>query len=204
MRTGEIEQFEQLLEESVAFHGHLCAGQVIGVRMSMLGLRLVGIADPKGRDRKKLHVIVEIDRCATDAIQSVTGCRFGKRSMNFKDFGIMAATFINFETSRAFRILASEDSRSMAQHYAPEIVDRYRQQVHAYTVMPEEALFVVQKVEVSIPATNLPGRPLSRVRCEMCGEWVQDGRELKDSGKTMCRSCGGQRYYRIVSPGTDK
>lgn len=198
MNPVESEQFEKLLEESVAFHGHLCAGQVIGVRMSMLGLNLLGIKDPKGSDRKKLYVFVEIDRCATDAIQSVTGCRFGKRSLHFKDFGIMAATFVNLDTSRAYRILATEESRNLAHKYAPEILDKYRQQMHAYKVMPEEELFIVQEVEVTIPDFDLPGRPLRRVSCHICGEWVQDGRDVGDEGTTICKSCNGQRYYRVL------
>ena len=198
MNPQESERFEKLLEESVAFHGHLCAGQVIGVRMSMLGLRLLGIEDPKGSDRKKLYVFVEIDRCATDAIQSVTGCRFGKRSLHFKDFGIMAATFVNLETSRAYRILATEESRNLAHQYAPEIIDKYRQQLRAYKLMPEDELFVVQEVEVTIPEFDLPGRPLRRVRCDICGEWVQDGRYVHLQEKTICKSCSGQRYYQVL------
>lgn len=199
MNHENFTPFETLLDESVSFHGHMCAGQVIGVRMSMLGLQLLGIEDPKGTDRKKLYVIVEIDRCATDAIQSVTGCRLGKRSMHFKDFGIMAATFVNLETSKAYRILATEESRSLAKKYAPEILDKYRQQLYAYKIMPLEELFIVQEVEVSIPQVDLPGRPLRRVCCDICGEWVQDGRDIEVNGKTLCKSCGGQRYYKELA-----
>lgn len=68
----------------------------------------------------------------------------------------------------------------------------------------EEAQFVLQEVEVTVSANDLRGRPLNLVRCEICGEWVQDDGKLEDTGKTMRRSCGGQRYWRIVSPGTDK
>src|SRR5512145_3034275 len=93
--------FEALLSESARIHGHLCAGQVLGVRMSMLGLREIGIGDPKGSDRKSLVVFVEMDRCATDAVQSVTGCSLGKRSMKFMDYGKMAATFLNLRTQMA-------------------------------------------------------------------------------------------------------
>ncbi len=69
-----MKSFEELLEEATRIHGHICAGQVIGVRMSMLALSHLKIVDPKGVDRKKLYVFIEIDRCATDAIQTVTGC----------------------------------------------------------------------------------------------------------------------------------
>ncbi len=190
-----MESFEELLEVSTRIHGHICAGQVIGVRMSMLGLEKIGIDDPKGRDRKKLYVLVEIDRCATDAIQSVTGCSLGKRSLRWMDFGIMAATFVNLETGRAVRITAREESRELAAKYCPEIEDKYRRQLAAYRVMPEEELFTVQEVRVEIPESDLPGPPRRRVQCEDCGDWVQDCREVEDNGRILCRACAGQRYY---------
>ncbi|MFA6464859.1 MAG: formylmethanofuran dehydrogenase subunit E family protein, partial [Desulfurivibrionaceae bacterium] len=104
-----METFEQLLEKSTKIHGHICAGQVIGVRMSMIGLREISIDDPKAQ-RKDFYVLVEIDRCATDAIQTVTGCSLGKRSLKWLDYGIMAATFVNLKTGKAVRITALEES----------------------------------------------------------------------------------------------
>ncbi|MDP2104949.1 MAG: formylmethanofuran dehydrogenase subunit E family protein, partial [Desulfobulbaceae bacterium] len=120
-----MESFETLLDKATAIHGHLCAGQVIGVRMAMLGLQHIGINDPKGVDRKKLYVLVEIDRCATDAIQTVTGCSLGKRSLKWVDNGIMAATFVNLESGQAVRILAREESREAAKKYRPDVTDKY-------------------------------------------------------------------------------
>ena len=79
------EPFDALLEQAEAAHGHMCAGQVLGVRMALLGLRILGIEDPLGADRKRLITYVEIDRCATDAIGLVTGCRLGKRTLKFRD-----------------------------------------------------------------------------------------------------------------------
>jgi len=116
---------EELLHESVKVHGHLCPGQVLGVRMSILGLKSIGIGDPKGRDRKSIIVFVEMDRCATDAVQSVTGCSLGHRTMKFMDYGKMAATFVNLETGKATRIIAREDSRDRAKEYCPGIGDKY-------------------------------------------------------------------------------
>src|SRR5512134_463242 len=101
--------FESLLNESVKIHGHLCPGQVLGVKMSMLGLREIGITDPKGKDRKSIIVFVEMDRCATDAVQSVTGCSLGHRTMKFMDYGKMAATFVNPKTKKAVRVVAKEE-----------------------------------------------------------------------------------------------
>lgn len=190
-----LPSFERLLDESVSLHGHLCAGQVIGVRMSMLALQRLGINDPKGQERKQLYVIVEIDRCATDAIQSVTGCSLGKRTMRHEDLGIMAATFINLKTSEAVRVTAREESRQFSKKYCPEIPDKYEQQLHAYKVMKEHELFTVQNVRVAIPEEDLPGKPLSRVVCTSCGDWVQDKREIMVDGKILCRGCAEGKYY---------
>ncbi|ADH85257.1 FmdE family protein [Desulfurivibrio alkaliphilus] len=193
-----MESFEQLLEKSTTVHGHICAGQVIGVRLAMIGLREIGIDDPRGSQRKDFYVVVEIDRCATDAIQSVTGCTLGKRSLKWLDYGIMAATFINLKTSQAVRITAREEARELARHYCPEIEDRYQQQLQAYRVMPEEELFTIQRVAVEVPAADLPGKPLRRVQCQQCHDWVQDCREVEQNGKILCRPCATGRYYRII------
>ena len=101
-----MQTFEALLREAEAAHGHLCAGQILGVRMAMLGCERLGIDDPKGADRKRLVTFVEIDRCATDAIAVVTGCRLGKRALKFRDWGKMAATFLDLSTGKAIRIAA--------------------------------------------------------------------------------------------------
>ncbi len=206
-RRPEMESFEQLLTESTRIHGHICAGQVIGVRMAMAGLDRIGITDPKKTERKKLYVLVEIDRCATDAIQSVTGCSLGKRSLRWLDFGVMAATFVNLDSGRAVRIVAREEARTLAESYCPEVEDKYQRQLQAYTVMPLDELFLFQEVEVKIPECALPGRPLRRVQCDQCGDWVQDCREREKDGRTLCRACDGERYYRVLDrtepqPGT--
>jgi formylmethanofuran dehydrogenase subunit E len=193
-----MESFDTLLDISTKIHGHICAGQVIGVRMAMLGLSLIGIDDPKGADRKKLYVLVEIDRCATDAIQSVTGCSLGKRSLRWVDFGIMAATFVNLETGKAVRITAREESRELSKKYYPELGNKYQQQLEAYKIMPEDELFAFQEVQVDIPECDMPGRPMRRVQCGECGDYVQDCREVEQDGKILCRACAGERYYRVV------
>ncbi|MEN8263382.1 MAG: FmdE family protein [Nitrospirota bacterium] len=190
--------FKKLLDISVKIHGHLCPGQVLGVRMSMHGLNLIGIADPKGKDRKSLIVYVEIDRCATDAIQSVTGCSPGKRSLKLLDFGKMAATFVNLKEDKAVRLIAKEESKNRAKNYFPEIEDKYKCQLEAYKVMPDEELFEWKQVKVEIPEEDMPGRPKRRIKCEKCGEHVQDNRDLNIDGKLMCKACAGEAYYKLM------
>ena len=193
-----MESFQKLLEDSIKIHGHLCAGQVIGVRMSMLGLEAIGIDDPKGADRKKLYVLVEIDRCATDAIQSVTGCSLGKRSLRWLDYGVMAATFVNLETGKAVRITAREESRGLSKNYFPTIEGKYDCQLEAYRIMPQQELFKIEHVKVDLAPEDMPGRPLRRVQCEECSDWVQDCREVRTEGKVLCRSCANGKYYKVI------
>jgi formylmethanofuran dehydrogenase subunit E len=189
--------FERLLGESVKVHGHLCAGQVLGVRMSTLGLKEIGILEPKGRDRKSIIVFVEMDRCATDAVQSVTGCSLGKRSMKFMDYGKMAATYMNLATGKAIRIVAREDSRQKAKGLFPEIEDKYAGQLEAYKLMSDEELFDVMGVTIKVAPEDMPGRPIRRVQCDSCSEHVQDMREVYRDGKVLCIPCAGNGYYEV-------
>jgi len=192
-----MKSLAEFLELAAQSHGHMCPGQVLGVRMAMRGLRELGFDDP-AKFRKRLVTFVEIDRCATDAVSLVTGCRLGKRSLKFLDYGKVAATFLDLETRRALRVLARDDSRAKAKSMFPEIAEESRRQLEAYKVMDEAELFVVENVEVNLPADDLPGRPRSRVTCDACGEGINDGRERRVNGRVLCRSCAGENYYRKV------
>ncbi len=197
-----MQSFATLLAESVKKHGHMCAGQVIGVRMAMLGCRLAGIHDPKLPEyRKKLMVFVEIDRCATDAIESVTGCRMGRRTLKFKDFGINAATFVNLDTRAAWRIISTESARSQARDYAPQAATPQLQQLEGYKIMPDELLFEVQQVIPKISEWDLPGPPRRHATCTRCGQMVRDGREKLVQTEVLCRPCAGEAYFQIVNAG---
>src|SRR5215203_3391043 len=105
-----METLDTLLNECERLHGHMCAGQLLGARMALLGCRAVGVEEPKGADRKKLIAWVEIDRCMADAVGAVTGARLGRRSLKYFDYGKVAATFLNTETGEAVRVVALEES----------------------------------------------------------------------------------------------
>src|SRR5215212_270962 len=121
MQTDYLSNLDSLIDECGSLHGHICPGQILGVRMAVLGCSLTGIEDPRGSDRKKLLVWVEIDRCVTDAVSAVTGVRLGKRSLKFLDYGKVAATFLNTETGEAVRVVALEESRRLADERHPEV-----------------------------------------------------------------------------------
>jgi len=190
-----METLDELLERAEHSHGHMCAGQVLGVRMAMLGCRSVGVNDPRGADKKSLLVFVEIDRCAADAINAVTGCRLGKRTLKYYDYGKLAATFVNTKTGEAIRIVALDDSRQSADRCFPEVDNKYERQLRAYKLLPDEQLFKTERVAVNVPREDQPGRPVSRVMCDECGEGINDRREISRGGRTLCRACAGEAYY---------
>jgi formylmethanofuran dehydrogenase subunit E len=191
-----MQTFEELLREAEIAHGHLCAGQILGVRMAMLGCERLGIEEPKGRDRKRLVTFVEIDRCATDAIAVVTGCRLGKRALKFRDWGKMAATFVDLTTDRAIRVAALESSKQRAR----QIEQKNEQQMIAYREMPDAELFSEQWVRVPLDAREMPGYKSARITCSVCGEGINYDREILRDGAVLCQGCAWpeNRYYEPV------
>lgn len=189
-----LDEYLELAEES---HGHLCAGQVLGVRLALLGLREIGITDPV-RERKRLVTYVEIDRCATDAIALVTGCRLGKRALKFFDWGKIAATFVDLQTGRAIRIVAKESSKQLARQMFPEM-DKEHGQQKAYCALADDDLFEKQWVRVDVAEEDLPGYKGPRVACARCGEGINFKREVVVEGRSLCRACAGESYYKPLS-----
>jgi formylmethanofuran dehydrogenase subunit E len=186
----------EYLIEAEMNHGHMCPGQVLGVRMAMLGCRLIGVEEPK--IGKRLIVFVEIDRCAADAINTVTGCRLGKRTLKYRDFGKLAASFLNTETNEAVRVVALESSRELARDCFNHLPTKKAQQLEAYQTLPDEKLFSLQRVRITLPDWDRPGHPLTRVLCDECGEGINDRREVVRAGGTICRACAGERYYQVI------
>ena len=193
-----MKSLEQYLRDAEQAHGHICAGQVLGVRLAMCALQQLGIEDPQGKDRKRLVTFVEIDRCATDAVGVVTGCRLGKRALKFRDWGKMAATFVDVSTGQAVRIAAKESSKELARQIHPEIENKNQQQMVAYRELSDDDLFTTQWVKVDLPPEESPGYKGERIVCEQCGEGINFRREVRRDGKVLCRSCAGESYYSIV------
>lgn len=192
-----MKPFEELLAASAQTHGHLCPGQVVGVRMALLGCKLLGLDNPTSREQiKKLIVFVEMDRCTGDAVAHVTGVKLGRRSLKFVDYGIMAATFLNLETGRAYRVISTEESRALAPFYAPEIGEKRKQQLEAYKRMPDSVLFRVQEVEMALSELDLPGPTHRKVVCSGCGQVVRDGREVVIDHRSFCKPCAEGAYFR--------
>jgi formylmethanofuran dehydrogenase subunit E len=188
-----VKTLDEYLQLAAVAHGHLCAGQVLGVRLAMLGLRELGITDPIA-ERKRIVTYVEIDRCMTDAIGLVANCRLGKRALKFRDWGKVAATFVDLQTGRAIRIAARESSKEIARNMFPDMTKDAGQQ-KAYAELSEEVLFDKRWVKVEVKAHDLPGYKGPRVVCAECGEGINFAREVLQGGRTLCRACAGETYY---------
>ncbi len=201
MTTSTL-HLDDLLQQAEVAHGHLCAGQILGVRMAMLACERLGIEDPRGRDRKRLVTFIEIDRCATDAIGVVTGCRLGKRALKFRDWGKMAATFVDLQLPlgddlyKGLRISALESSKGKAAELYPHL-EKNPQQMLAYREMPDPLLFSEEWVRVPLPRSEFPGFKGARITCSVCGEGINYDRFVDGATGAVCRGCADRehRYY---------
>ena len=178
-----MKSFEEYVEAAVAWHGHLCSGQCIGVKMALYGLSLLGL-DPE-RDRKRIVTFVECDRCPADSIGVVTGCKIGKRTLKARDYGKIAASFADIETGRAVRLYRK---KRMHPQDGEDMVAFYKN-------VPDEEMFDWRDVKITLQPCDLPGQPVEAVTCPSCGEEVTDSRHVVRDGATLCRPCAGDGYY---------
>ena len=139
------------------------------------------------------------DGVVVDAVAVVTGCRLGKRALKFRDWGKMAATFVDVSTGKAIRVAARESSKALARQMHPEIENKNGQQMAAYREMSDDDLFATQWVKVDLPPEEFPGYKGERIVCESCGEGINFRREVRRDGKVLCRSCAGENYYTSAS-----
>jgi formylmethanofuran dehydrogenase subunit E len=182
-----LNDIEYYLKKAGVFHGHICIGIFLGTKMTLAAMKVLGM-DPETKN-KHLLVYTEVDRCMTDAVQAITGCSLGHRSLKFVDYGKFAATFVNLKTGKAVRatIKGSFDSKSPVEEVHKIVVET-----------PDEELVILQEVEVQIPETDLPGPARRKTYCSICGERIVDGRELNVKDKLLCRPCVNNKYYKEI------
>lgn len=189
-----MNSLDQLLTVSAQRHDHLCPRQVLGVRMGMLAGRLLDVDLPQ-RD-KRILTIVETDGCTADGIEVATGCSVGHRTLRVEDYGKVAATVVDTECKRAYRILPRQQSRTLATSFAPKGVDRWQAQLIGYQHMPDDLLLEWSQVELTVSIERIVSRPGARAQCDWCQEEINNEREIVRDGVTLCRACAGDAYYR--------
>lgn len=183
------------LQKSSRHHSHLCPRQILGVRMGLVGMSALGFDAPP--EKKRLLVIVETDGCFTDGVIAATDCTVGHRTLRVEDYGKTAATFVDTQTNRAFRVAPALDIRQKAYAYAPDEPRHYFAQMQAYQVMPDEEMFTVTEVQLSTPIEAIVSRPGVRVNCDLCDEEIMNEREIQRDGLILCRACAGDAYYHL-------
>ena len=186
----DMSDYDILFNKAKEFHGHVCPGIVLGTRLTIAGLRELGI-NPHEPIRN-LIVYMEIDRCGTDAVQAITGCSLGHRSLKHKDFGKFAATFVDTKTDKAIRVSVHEKNRAAHDKLDPKEV------INVLSKVPEEEILKIEHVRVTIPREDLPGFPVGKSVCSRCGEQISDNRYTVVNGNMLCRNCAGEWYYTII------
>jgi len=188
-----MQALDELLSHSAARHSHLCPRQVLGVRMAQAGTRFLGLEIP--RKDKNLLVIAETDGCFLDGLEVAAGVSPGRRTLRIEDYGKIAATFVDVRTGEAIRLAPRPDLRVRARDYAPEESRHYFAQLIGYQTMPDEELFSLTPVVLSVPVTDLISRPGVRTNCAACGEEIINEREVMVDGQAYCVSCAHGGYY---------
>lgn len=189
---------QTLLDRSAALHSHLCPRQVLGVQMGIYAGELLNLSLPQ--QDKRLYALVETDGCFTDGVAVASGCWLGRRTMRLLDYGKVAATFYDTLTARAVRLVPRPEIRERALKLHPEAQSRWHAQLIAYQQLSRPELFQAQFVALQLDMVALISRPDARVICDVCGEEILNEREVLRNGKTLCRSCAGERYYTLICP----
>lgn len=181
--------WQQDLEKAVAYHGHLCGGQIMGVRMARKGLELMGLAGKWGEELCDVIVFLEADRCMADAAYAVTGCTIGRRRVKVMPYGKTAMSFLDLNSGKAVRVYAKKG----APRPGPE-----DDLMEFWSKMTDEQIMGWQEVEIKLPPEELPGKPVGACTCQACGDDIMDRREVSVDGRTLCRACAGPAYYRPI------
>jgi len=71
MPLKSLAEYEVLAAQA---HGHLCAGQILGLRMALHGVNLLGLEDPAGKDRKRLDLQEMAERCTLQFLNEAMLC----------------------------------------------------------------------------------------------------------------------------------
>lgn len=194
--------FWNLVKESVKFHGHICLGLLIGVRMGFAALNFLGV--DRSAD-EEIYGVVENDSCAVDGLQVVTGITFGKGNLSFRDYGKMAATFYNRKTKMSVRLVfkpesfekvgSREDFSEAMREEDPEIkMVKFANIARKFGDLADDEVFDISIVDMDEPRV---AEIRNSIKCEKCGEMTMETRTETKNGKRLCIPCAtGKNYYR--------
>lgn len=158
-------------------------------------MNALGFSEPPLK--KRLLVITETDGCFADGLSAATNCTVGHRTLRVEDYGKVAATFVDVQTKRAFRVAPVIDIRQRACNYVLDESRHYFAQMQAYQTMPEDEMFVITEVQLAASIEAIVSRPGIRVNCDVCGKEIMNEREIRQHELTLCLSCAEGGYYHL-------
>jgi formylmethanofuran dehydrogenase subunit E len=177
---------QQELDAVVAFHGHRCPGLAFGIRAGEWAIRAFGRAADE-----EIVAVVEPDMCAVAAIQSLTGCTFGKGNFLFLDYGKKAFSFLRRSDGKNARLVMRHDLlrdlRAQENALAPDDTEgrkQLRQQMIARIMQSDfDAVFSVGPAQIAMPEK---ARIHKSIPCDACGEMVMATRIFRDCELASC------------------
>jgi formylmethanofuran dehydrogenase subunit E len=189
---------EEIIEQTIAFHGHSCPGLTIGIRAAELAMRELG--NPQDIE---MVAVSETDMCGVDAIQFITGCTYGKGNFQHRDLGKIAFSFFDRKTGKGLRallnpgvragmdtelttLMAKQDQGSATQDDLDRIKGLRHLLKERFMELELEEMFAVTQLEEGLPR---PAKILASLTCDCCGESVMESRTRRFSGKTVCIPC---------------
>ncbi|MGE5381447.1 MAG: FmdE family protein [Methylocystaceae bacterium] len=191
------------VEKAIMFHGHICPGLLMGVRMAEAALNKLGVSSDQDEE---LLAIVENDSCSVDAIQAILGCTFGKGNLIFKDYGKQVVTVASRQHNKAVRIAGrkleptAERQRftalnRLAQLTAEEEAEKESLRMAIFEQVmscPVEEMLDIREVKIEWPPKAVI---YQTVTCSSCGEGVSGHRVVETERGPLCLPCSkGERY----------
>jgi formylmethanofuran dehydrogenase subunit E len=174
-----------VVKQAVEFHGHMCPGLALGLRVAELALAEFGRHGPEN----ELVAVVETDMCPVDAIQLLTGCTFGRGNLVHLDYGKNVFTFTRPADGKALRMVVRPEGWP-GRESDPQALSR------AILDGPLDRLL---RVTPAGPNAPLRVRPLNQLTCVQCGETMLESRSRRFAGETLCIPCFAARE--TCSPG---
>jgi formylmethanofuran dehydrogenase subunit E len=196
---GPLAENRELVDEVMAFHGHLCPGASLGFRVGEVVLQRLG----RHSKQNQLVGVVETNLCAVDPIQYLTGCTFGKRNLIHRDHGKSIFAFWRRSDGSGIRIVANPEGVGARNPELWEIHER----IHAKTATPEEIehfettqaerqrrilvadvheLFRIEELAEQPPPAPAPRAP---VFCARCGEPTLGSHVRQVGDEQLCQPC---------------
>jgi formylmethanofuran dehydrogenase subunit E len=189
---------EELIQQTIKFHGHSCPGLALGIRAAELALAKLGRASDE-----EIVAVVETDMCGVDAVQFLTGCTFGKGNLIHLDYGKNAFTFYRRSDGKGIRIVSKsgtpQDQDDELRALRKKMLKEELTPVEKERVKADKAarierimgadpkdLFEVKAAQSPIPRK---ARILQSLVCQACGEATMESRTRRFLDQTLCIPC---------------